>query len=90
MYNSGQLVEEVGCGGVEYKGVCCILVSHFVGFLLWFLNDGWLISKSSVVWWILCVEFTSCDLSLARSKVLFHGSVISATQFVCFFRYPIL
>ena len=47
------------CGGVEYKGVCCILVSHFIGFLLWFLNDCWLISK--VVWFGLedsCVEFS--------------------------------
>ena len=49
-------------------------------------NDCWLISK--VVWFGLvdsCVEFMSCDLSLARSKVLFLGSVISATQLGFFF-----
>ena len=75
------------CGGVKYKGVYCILVSHFIGFLLWFLNDCWLISKSSVVWFsgFLC---RVCDLSLARTKVLFVGSVISSTQLVCFFQIP--
>ena len=48
MYSSGHLVEggQLMWGSicvVEYKGVCCMLV-------LMFLNDCWLMSKSSMVW----------------------------------------
>ena len=50
MYSSRHLVEGsqlmwgVVCG-VEYKGVYCMLVSHFIGFL----NDCWLLFNSNML-----------------------------------------
>ena len=43
---------------VEYKGVCCILVSHFMGFL----NDYWLLFNSNM----LCGWFTVLFSSLGK------------------------
>ena len=49
MYGSLHLVEGGqlmwGSVCVEYKGVCCMLVSHFMGFL----NDCWLLVNSNML-----------------------------------------